>query len=207
MNPYEVLGVKPGDDEETIKKAYRNLVKKYHPDKYVNTPMAEMASEKMKQINEAYDMIVNNKNTGNGYGGGYNTGYGGGYGSYGGYGWGNNSGYDYSTISFETVRRLIAARRIFEAENMLNNLPRDAQWYYLMGLVYVNKGWYNQGIEYIKRAVQMDPENLEYRSALNNINNNGQNYKNVVFNTGGTSCGICSSLCASWFLCRCCCGC
>ncbi len=203
MNPYEVLGVRPDDDEETIKKAYRNLVKKYHPDKYVNTPMADMASEKMKQINEAYDMIMNNKNTNNGYNGEY----GGNYGPYGHYGPGTNAGYDYSSISFETVRRLISARRIYEAEIMLDSLPRDAQWYYLMGLVYINKGWYNQGTEYIKRAVQMDPGNIEYQSALNNMNNNGQNYKNVVFNTNGSACGICSSLCASWFLCRCCCGC
>ena len=40
MDPYEVLGVSRDADEETIKKAYRALVKKYHPDKYVNTPMA-----------------------------------------------------------------------------------------------------------------------------------------------------------------------
>ena len=58
MNPYEVLGVSPGADEETIKKAYRELVKKYHPDKYVNSPMADIASEKMKEINRAYDMLT-----------------------------------------------------------------------------------------------------------------------------------------------------
>lgn len=63
MNPYEVLGVNPTDDEETIKKAYRELVKKYHPDKYVNNPLADLAAEKMKEINKAYDMIIN-KNTG-----------------------------------------------------------------------------------------------------------------------------------------------
>lgn len=207
MNPYEVLGVSPDADEETIKKAYRSLVKKYHPDRYVNTPMADMASEKMKQINEAYDMITNKKANGNQYGGGYSPGngqyggYGGGYGQYGGYG---NA--DYSTISFDTVRRLIAARRMYEAESMLNSLPHNAEWYYLMGLVYINKGWYNQGAEYLKKAVQMDPSNAEYRAAVNNMNNNGQSYKNVVFDTKSTPCGICTPLCASWCLFRCCCG-
>ena len=75
MNPYEVLGVSPNDDEETIKKAYRNLVKKYHPDRYANSPMAEQANEKLKEINLAYDMITGKaqpeQNTGYG---GYNTG-------------------------------------------------------------------------------------------------------------------------------------
>ena len=58
MNPYEVLGVSENADEETIKKAYRELVKKYHHDKYVNNPLADLASEKLKEINKAYDMIT-----------------------------------------------------------------------------------------------------------------------------------------------------
>ena len=58
MNPYEVLGVSPDADEETIKKAYRDLIKKYHPDRYINNPLADLAAEKTKEINKAYDMII-----------------------------------------------------------------------------------------------------------------------------------------------------
>ena len=86
MNPYEVLGVSENADEETIKRAYKELVKKYHPDKYVNNPLADLAAEKMKEINKAYDMLTktNTSSGGNygGYNGGYNTGGFGGYGSY-----------------------------------------------------------------------------------------------------------------------------
>ena len=205
MDPYEVLGVSRDADEETIKKAYRALVKKYHPDRYVNTPMAETASEKMKQINEAYDMITNkNNNHNSGYGssyGGYNP-FGGGYYSYGG-------GYDYTTISYETVRRLISARQFASAEAMLNKLSVNAEWYYLMGIIYLNKGWYNQGMEYINKAIELDPNNAEYRAAANGFNNNTGAYKKVVFTNTSPACSICTSLCISWLCCNngcfCCC--
>lgn len=193
MDPYKVLGVNPGDDEETIKKAYRALVKKYHPDRYVNTPMADMASEKMKEINEAYDMLTN-KNTASQQGS-----YSGGYSSYNG---------NYSTASYANVRTLIAMRRFAEAEMMLQRLSQNAEWYYLMGLIYTNRGWYNKGIEYIKTALRLDPNNFEYRSTLNSIENNSSNYRDVVFTTNNSAaCGICPSLCASWLCMRffCCC--
>ena len=57
MDSYEVLGVSPGATPEEIRTAYRNLAKKYHPDNYVGNPLADLASEKMKEINQAYDAI------------------------------------------------------------------------------------------------------------------------------------------------------
>lgn len=190
MNPYEVLGVSSDADEETIKKKYRELVKKYHPDKYVNTPMAEMASEKMKQINEAYDMLTNKNTNTSGYGGGY-------YGSYG-------QNYDYSNISFDTVRRLITARRLQEAEIMLSKLTHNAEWHYLMGVIYMNRGWYSQGMEYINKAIEMDPTNAEYRSATSGFGRNAQDYRNVVFTANSPICSVCPSLCLSWLFCNFC---
>lgn len=78
MNPYEILGVSENASEAEIKKAYKDLVKKYHPDKYQNNPLADLAEEKLQEVNEAYDMIMKGK-AGGGYGGGYNGG-----GNYGG---------------------------------------------------------------------------------------------------------------------------
>lgn len=211
MDPYEVLGVSRDADDETIKKAYRTLVKKYHPDRYVNTPMADMASEKMKQINEAYDMITNKNSTaqnGGSYGsyssyGGYNP-FGGSYGSYGA-----SDSYDYTKVSFDTVRRLITARRFTEAEAMLNRLSANAEWYYLMGIIYINRGWYNQGKEYINKAVSMDPQNTEYRSAQQSFDDRETGYKRVVFTSGAPVCSVCASLCLSLLCCNngcfCCC--
>ncbi len=191
MDPYKVLGVSRDADEETIKKAYRQLVKKYHPDRYVNTPMADMASEKMKEINEAYD-ILTNKNTSRESYGGYNP-----YGSY-------NQSYDYTKVGFDTVRRLISARRLQEAEMMLNRLEHNAEWHYLMGVIYMNRGWYSQGMEYINKAKQMDPSNPEYQSATQGFGQNTRNYRDVVFTSSSPFCSVCPSLCLSWFLCNFC---
>ena len=56
-DPYEVLGVPQGASEEEIKAAYRELVKKYHPDKYQNNPLADLAEEKLREVNEAYEYL------------------------------------------------------------------------------------------------------------------------------------------------------
>lgn len=195
MNPYEVLGVSPDADEETIKKAYRELVKKYHPDKYVNSPMADVASEKMKEVNRAYDMITKggaNTSNGGGYGG-YNP-YGQrGYGGYGGYNPFGQSGYggygnyntNFNEASFQNVRTLINMSRLNEAQNMLYKLQKTAEWYYLYGIINMRRGYYDSAVENIERAVNMDPNNVEYQSMLNNIKNRGRVYRNSPYGTGG----------------------
>ena len=63
-NPYEVLGLKPGASEAEIKAAYKELVKKYHPDKYQNNPLADLAQEKLQEINEAYDTLMKKRISG-----------------------------------------------------------------------------------------------------------------------------------------------
>ena len=67
MNPYEVLGVSTNASDEEIKKAYRALVKKYHPDQYKGTAFEAEANEKLKEINEAYDMLKNKGASNNNY--------------------------------------------------------------------------------------------------------------------------------------------
>lgn len=194
MNPYEVLGVNPNDDEETIKKAYRNLVKKYHPDRYVNSPMADMATEKLKEINEAYDMLTNKK-TSQGSGGAY-----GGrkqYKQYGG---------EYA-FGFDGVRMLIRMGRLAEAEAMLSRLEKNSQWYYLMGLIYINRGWYDKGKSFVETAVGMEPDNAEYKATLNSFNSQTNTYRefrsNYVNCCGADNLLLC--LCGSALCPRCCC--
>ncbi len=171
MNPYEVLGVSPTADEETVKKAYKELVKKYHPDKYVNNPLADLAAEKMKEINQAYDMIINKK-TSTGTNTGYNNT---GYGGFGGFG-----GYQNAKPTFSTVRSLIQMNNIMQALMMLQQLPKTAEWYYLSGLANIKAGRYTDGIRFMEQAVAMEPNNSEYQDTLNSVKN-----RSTQYNTGG----------------------
>ena len=189
MNPYEVLGVSENADEETIKKAYKELVKKYHPDKYVNNPLADLAAEKLKEINKAYDMITQQKRTQ--YSGG-------------------SSGYSGNNFSgggeFQQVRMLINARRYLEAEQKLSTLAHTAEWNYLMGLSRLGRGMYDSGINYLRTAVNMEPNNLEYVSALNNVTRRNDMYRDWNTSVGGCGCDPCS-VCSNLLCADCCCEC
>ena len=209
-DPYQVLGVSPSATDEQIKSAYRELARKYHPDNYVNNPLADLAQEKMKEINEAYDQIQRQrKQQQQSYSGqaSANRGY-------------SNAGYSRQSYSgqgrsqFADIRQLLNANRLSEAEELLEGIPqqrRDAEWYYLRGRVFYVHGWLDQAYSYYTRAVQMNPGNAEYQTALNQLmwqRNTGRpsggygDYRNVQ--SGGMSgCDMCSGLiCAD-----CCCEC
>ncbi len=183
MNPYEVLGVEPNADEETVKKAYRALVRKYHPDKYVDNPLADLAAEKMKEINKAYDMITKGM-TGNSTASGTYRNDG-----------GSNSGYggSYSNMrpEFSTVRMLMNFGQYDAALNMLNSLPKTAEWYYLRGLINMRRGYYDSAISDINIAISMDPDNAEYRSTLDSINMRNTTYTNTRPGTDDSCCMQC----------------
>lgn len=70
-NPYEVLGVPSNASDDEVKRAYRDLTRKYHPDANVNNPLADLAEEKFKEVQEAYDTIMKQREQG-----GYHYGYG-----------------------------------------------------------------------------------------------------------------------------------
>lgn len=140
-------------------------MRKYHPDKYVDNPLADIAAEKMKDINAAYDQIQKDRKAGKtSYGsGGYNSGYGGYNQGYGGYSQGS-----YQNSSFGDVRRLIQQNRIAEADEILDGVPeynRNAEWYFLKGSIYYRRGWLGEASRCFQRAYQMEPGNQEYAAA------------------------------------------
>ena len=135
MNPYQVLGISPGASDDEIKKAYRALSRKYHPDANINNPNKAQAEEKFKEVQQAYDQIMKEKQSGGSFGGsyGYNTSSAGG-GSYR-YNYSGNQGYRTANDSpqMQAAANYIANRCYAEALNVLNGIPfaeRSARWYY-----------------------------------------------------------------------------
>ena len=188
-DPYKVLGVSPHATDDEVKDAYRRLARKYHPDNYVNNPLSDLATEKMKEINEAYDEIQRQrKGGGSGYG---QQSYGGYQQSYGGSG------------QFADIRRLINLNRLADAEELLDGVAsgsRGAEWNYLKGVVNYRKGWLDNAVTYLNTACSMDPANMEYRQALNQLTQRQQGYAQA----GGTSmCEVCASLYCANACCQC----
>ena len=166
-DPYSVLGVSQNASDEEIKKAYRELARKYHPDNYQNNPLADLAEEKMKEINEAYEAITKQRAGGGGYrqqsSGSYNSSY-------------QHSGYSSAGTNptYARVRSLINAGDLGTAERLLQEVPqRSGEWYFLMGSIAYRKGWLDEAAQNYNLAVQMEPNNMEYRQALSMMQRGG----------------------------------
>ncbi|HAZ37456.1 MAG TPA: molecular chaperone DnaJ, partial [Clostridiaceae bacterium] len=147
-NPYEVLGVRDGASQEEIKQAYRELAKKYHPDKYADNPLRDLAEEKMREINEAYDYLTKNKGTSEN--------------SYDSTGYNGTSNDNNNFVKNQRIREMINRNDLRSAEIELNSISnRNAEWYFLRGMLSLKKGWYSRGYNDIQTAVRMDPNNYE----------------------------------------------
>lgn len=152
-DPYKVLNISPDATDEEVKQAYRNLAKKYHPDRYANSPLAETASEKMKEINDAYDRILSERKKAQSQGQNYKS-------------------YHENRSRFFNIRELINSGKFNEAEQQLNavlSTERDAEWYYLMGVIVYRKGWLEDAYNYFETACRMDPNNAEYNSIYQKV--------------------------------------
>lgn len=171
MDPYKVLGISPSASDDEVKRAYRDLARKYHPDNYVNNPLADLAKEKMQEINDAYDSIMKQRQNGGSSGGnsGYSqqgSSYGGGYNGY-------SSGYSGSNAGiYNQVRNAINVGNVGMAEELLSRISqRDAEWHFLRSNVCYRKGWFDEAVQEINQACNMAPNNMEYRRMQNVLNN------------------------------------
>ena len=173
-DPYEVLGISPDAGDDEVKRAYRELARKYHPDNYQNNPLADLAEEKMKEINEAYDAITKGRA--------------GGAGSYGGsagaqsYGYGGGASYQQRQNSgggvYAQARQAISRDDLDMAEQLLQGAPsRNGEWYFLMGSIAYRRGWLDEARQNYQIAVQMDPGNMEFRQAYSMMSRGGYGYQ------------------------------
>lgn len=206
-NPYKVLGVSESATQEEIRAAYLTLVKKYHPDKYIDSDLKDVANEKLMEVNEAYELLTK-KGGANKGSRAENTGSNQSYssGSYSGYG---NSYSGPNASEFARARSYISLNNLSAAKQVLDGIEiRNAEWYYLYGVIYLRQGWYDKAYEYLTRAYQQEPNNAEYSSAYQTIRNTGNPYTrgNTGYNSGTDTCSICSSLICADCCCECCSG-
>ena len=187
-NPYEVLGVREDATEEEIKIAYRDLVKKYHPDKHQDNPLEGLAEEKLREINEAYDYIM--KFGGNGSFTGDNDGFG-------------------ASSKFAQIRQYLDMGNLGAAEEALNRVSvKNAEWIFLSGMLSYKKGWYDDALSKIQQAMNMDPANNEYQSAYNSLMMRAGGYRTQAYGRGYRSNeDLLCQACQCYLCLDCCCDC
>lgn len=209
QDPYEVLGVSRSASTEEIKKAYRTLSRKYHPDANINNPNKAQAEEKFKQVQQAYKQIMEEKE----HGGAGGSAAGGGYQGYGGAAYGGGRAYT-NDPKMQAAATYINNQRFAEAMNILDGMKdRNGLWYYLHAIANAGLGNNVNAVEDAQMAVDLEPENLEYQKLLQQLSGNGDWYSHMGrgYGYGGMDCEgnsvskACCTCCAIETLC-CCCG-
>lgn len=196
-DPYKVLGVSRDATDEEIKKAYRELARKYHPDNYVNNPLADLVQEKMKEINEAYDEIQRSRASARSSSSGY-------------YDTSSTSDQAYDAV-FKEIRTLINSGQFNEASIRLDSMPKSAkgaEWHFLKGCLLMQRGYFYDATRFFETACYLDPSNEEYRSALNNIKarsaSYGDQYRRSSSSSSDDLCNMCTGLICADCLCEMC---
>ncbi len=211
-NPYSVLGVSRDASEDEIKKAYRELSRKYHPDANVNNPNREKAEEMFKLVQQAYDQIMNErKNGGQGTFEGYGPFGQGGYGPFGGFGGaGTHSSYGEEDTYYTAAANYINSRHFQEALNVLGNIQnRTAQWYFLSALANNGAGNNMIAMDHAQTALNMEPDNLQYQQLVQVLQSGSQWYTDRQYSYGGDQSGMfcCGDPCTTLCLINLCCPC
>lgn len=193
-DPYSVLEISPNASDDEVKRAYREQSRKYHPDSYIDNPLADLAEEKFKEVQEAYDQIMAQRSGGQSFGNGYaNTAK-------------NNSyGTQQEAVEMQAVYNYLNSRHYREALNLLSRMNnRDARWYYCSALANANLGNNFEANNHAQQAVNMEPNNREYRDLLNQLQWSGQRYQTSSYNQGRPRYSTGNFCCDLWCADSCC---
>ena len=234
FDPYQVLGVPPNASDDEVKKAYRTLSRKYHPDANINNPNKEQAEEKFKQVQQAYDQIqkIRERESSYGYGSysgpsphwqsydspdssqsyGYreqDRGFGFGFDPFGAYRQQERERRENTPVEFQAAANYINAGHYQEALNVLNRIEsvyRNAQWYFLRAVA--NSGLGNQmnALQDARTACELEPNNMQYRSFLQQLSSGGQFYRDRSSDFGRSDimgADFCIPLCMLSLCCPC----
>lgn len=205
LDPYQILGIRRDASDAEIKKAYRNLSRKYHPDANLNNPNKEQAEEKFKEVQTAYEQIMREKEQGYGYQSS------GGYGDFGfgGFYQNQSSNNGANNGHLQAAMNYIRNGHFDEAIHVLNEMEhRDAQWYYYAALAYSAKGSNAMAMEYARTACEQEPQNYSYQRLYQQLQS-GQNWyeqQGQMYGMPVASGGWCFKLCLLNLFCNLCCG-
>ena len=206
IDPYSILGISRDASDDEVKKAYRKLSRKYHPDANIDNPNKEQAEEKFKQVQQAYEQIMKEREQGTGYGnyGGYN------YGGFGGFSGQTDSGYqDEESIRRQAAANYIQSGHYREAMNVLQSLQqKNGQWYYLSAMANMGLGNNVNAMNDARTAVNMEPDNMQYRMLLQRLEGGGSWYQEQQNPFGGMpsdGSDYCMKLCLANMVCNLCC--
>lgn len=189
MDPYKVLGVNYNASDDDIKKAYRNLSRKYHPDANVGNPNQAAYEEKFKEVQQAYQMIMDQRQGKTQAGqGGVNDfwgfgGFGGAQNAYGrqpGQGESKDEQYMHSALGY------IQNGYYREGLNVLEQVQeRRGPWYYYSAFANYKIGNNAVALEHAKTACAFEPNNFYYASLLSQMQGGESRYQQRSANYGG----------------------
>lgn len=224
MDPYKILGISPNASDDEVKKAYKALCKKYHPDANINNPDKKKIEELFKQVQQAYQIIMKQRTSGAAYGtsgnyrqqaGGYASGTGASgdffedfWNMFGGFG-GFQSVYQESDLAYREVVRYMQNGYYKEARTILDNIAdRGGRWYFYSAQVHNGLGNKMTAIEHAKMAAAFEPDNQNYKILLSMIENGSiwyegrsRQYGSPAYEGGS----FCLKLCLLNLMCSCCC--
>lgn len=212
-DPYSILGVDRNASDEEIKKAYRRLSRKYHPDANINNPHKDEAEAKFKEVQQAYQQIMDERERGYASGGYGQSGFGGdpfgNSGAYGGSGQQNRSGSE-EDIHLRAAANYIRSGHYREALNVLDGIKdRGALWYFYSASANSGVGNNVTALEHAKEAVRLEPDNVQYQMLLQRLQNGESWYqqRQSAYGYPGTfDSSCCVKLCMANLLCNLCCG-
>lgn len=192
-DPYKVLDISPNASNDEVKKAYRELSRKYHPDSYVDNPLSGLAEEKFKEVQEAYKQIMDEREHG----------FSGGAGSY----QRSAASGDTASVEMGAVRNYINSGHYREALNLLSRISlQNAQWHYYYAVASSGIGNNIDALNHAQQAASMEPGNMEYMGFLNQLKMRGNRYQGAGAPYGGgglTTVNCCCDLWCADSLCEC----
>lgn len=193
-----MLGVSREADNDEIKKAYRTLSRRYHPDANINNPNQNDAEEKFKEVQEAYQYIIDERERNDNQSQSYY------------YDFRQENSYynNEETQRFKSVEIYLNNRKFSEAFNVLEGLDeRNALWYYYHAIANQGLGNHILAVEDAEKAVGLEPNNIIYQRFYEQMKSGGQWYQKKGDEYGfsmNSSTDCCLKVSLFWCLCGCC---